>query len=235
MSERRQRRLGGILGRTRDDEPQPRVDEPDPMPPPDERPPYLRLAVDPGIGAALATEVARALRDAVEHDHLRFVPPTDDADIRLRLAWPGEHDIDGIETIDVGRDQLMVVSRHDLGDAGVRVTTDRLVDLELVAGPTGPLVDRPLLKLLSRPAHRPTIRHRFSDTLTALSFLVAEDEAFMVMPRTCTKDLPDDLAVHPLGEEPIFGTVRIEASADLADDDEAFPIIVAIHGVAERA
>lgn len=194
---------------------------------------HLRLGLDPGVGPGVVAKVTTALRSHLEADRIRVVSVHAEAELRLRLRWPAEPDPDGVEIVEVGHDRILVATSSNLGDA-TRVPAERLVELDLVVGPTGPHDERALLKLLSRPAHRPEIHHRFDDTAAAFAFLRSEPEAFMVLPQRCAVGL-EGLRTGALGAEPIYAAVRLEVDAALADDEDVFPLVLAIHGAAEQA
>jgi len=193
----------------------------------------VRLAVDSGVGPDVVAAATLALREDLEAGRVRIVTVAEPAEIRLRLRWPGEPFADGYEVVEVGQDRVVVVTAADLGDT-TRIPVERLGELDLVTGSTGPHDERVLLKLLSRPAHRPEVRHRLSDSTTAFAFLRSNPLAFMVAPRRCASHV-EGLRVTPLGREPIHAQIEIVVDSTLADDDRVFPMVVALHAAVERA
>lgn len=182
----------------------------------------------------MITALTEVLARELERDQVRLLPVDGDIDVALVVLWPGEDDpADGVETLEVGHDQLVVVSRVPFPESLVRIAPERLKTLDLVVGPTGPRDDRILVKLLSRPAFLPEIKHRFADTEAAFGFLLGAD-AFLLMPERAAVGLPPGLFVRPMGPEPLRLRIVIVADPRIGDDEEAFQMLVRLHAAAEE-
>jgi len=144
-------------------------------------------------------------------------------DLCLAALWPGEDPPEDVEVLPIGGDRLVVVSRVPLPEAA-RVSPDTLRHLPLVVGPAGPVTERVLVKLLSRPAFPARIHQRVPDTALAGALLETVD-SYTVVPERYAALLPARLQVRLLGPEVFRTTSLLLVDPEIATDEEVLVVV----------